>query len=90
MKFNVVKCKLMHVGTANTNSSYTLRGLQFETTDTESHLGVIISNNLKTTKQCIDVEKQCNCLLGYIKKHFQYKNKKIVITLYNSLVLPHL
>ncbi len=24
------------------------------------------------------------------KRHFQYKNKKIVITLYNSLVFPHL
>ncbi len=36
------------------------------------------------------MEKKCNRLLGYIKRHFQYRNKKIVVTLYNSLVLPHL
>ncbi len=80
MKFNVAKCKVMHVGTSNTNSSYNLRGLQIETTDKERDLGVIISNNLKSTKQCINVEKKCNSLLWYIKRHFRYKNKKIVIT----------
>ncbi len=44
MKFNVEKCKVMHVVTSNTNSSYNLRGLQIETTYTERYLGVIISN----------------------------------------------
>ncbi len=34
MKFNVAKCKVMNVGTSNTISSYNLRGLQIETTDT--------------------------------------------------------
>ncbi len=89
MKFNVAICKVMCVATSNTNSSYNLGGLQIETTDTEKVLG-IISNNLKTTKQCINVEKKCNYLLGYIKRHVRYKNKKIVVTLYNTLVLPHL
>ncbi len=36
------------------------------------------------------MEKKCNRLLGYKKRRFRYKNKKIVITLYNSLVFPHL
>ncbi len=65
----------MHAGTLNTNSSYTLRGLKIQTTDTGRDLGVLISNNLKTPKQCIDMEKKSNRLLGYIKKHFVYKNK---------------
>ncbi len=64
MKFNVAKCKVLHVGTSNTNSIYNLRGLQIKTTDTEKDLVVIISNNLKTTKQCINVEMKCNRLLG--------------------------
>ncbi len=46
-----------HVGKSNTNSSYNLTGLQIETTDTERDLGVLISNNLKTIKQCINMEK---------------------------------
>ncbi len=36
------------------------------------------------------MEKKCNRLLGYIKRQFQYRNKKIVVTLYNSHGLPHL
>ncbi len=64
MKFNAAKCKVMHVGTSNTNSSYTLGHHKLETTDTERDLGIIISNNLKTTKQWIEVEKKCNRLLG--------------------------
>ncbi len=63
MKFNVAKCNVMHVGTSNTYSCYTLRGFQIETTDTVRDLGVIIRNNLKTTKQCTNVEKKCNRLL---------------------------
>ncbi len=54
------------------------------------HNSIVISSDLKTTKHCIEVEKKCNHLLGYIKRQFQYRNKKIVVTLYNLLVLPHL
>ncbi len=64
--------------------------IQLETINTEKDLCIVISSDLKTTKHCIEVEKKCNCLLGYIKHQFQYRNKKIVLTLYNSLVLPHL
>ncbi len=74
----------MHIGTSNTNSSYTLGGHKLETTDTERDLGVIISNNLKTIKQCIEVEKKCNHLLGYIKRCFRYKKRDSYYTnIYN-------
>ncbi len=64
--------------------------IQLETIDTQKDLGIVISSDLKTTKHCIKVKKKCNRLLGYIKRKFQYINKTIVVTLYNSLVLPHL
>ncbi len=64
--------------------------IQLETIDTQKDLGIVISSDLKITKHGIEVEKKCNHLLGYIKFQFQYRNKKIVVTLYNSLVLPHL
>ncbi len=64
--------------------------IQLETSDTKKDLGIVISSDLKITKLCIEVEKKCNRLLGYIKHLFHYRNKKIMVTLYNSLVLPHL
>jgi ribonuclease P/MRP protein subunit RPP40 len=90
MSFNVSKCKVMHIGSSNPNSVYSMEGLPLQVTEAEKDLGVIISSDLKATKQCIEVEKKCNRLLGYIKRQFQFRNKKIIVTLYNALILPHL
>ncbi len=38
--------------------------IQLETIDTQKVLGIVISNDLKITKHCIEVEKKCNHLLG--------------------------
>ncbi len=49
MKINVTECKVMYLGTSNTNSRYTLRGLKIQTIDTERDLGVII---IKAFQKC--------------------------------------
>ena len=90
MTFNVEKCKVMHIGKNNPNFQYKMNNKILETTTLQSDLGVLISDDLKSTKQCIDVEKKCNRLLGYIRRQFHYKNKDIVITLYKALVRPYL
>ncbi len=90
MTFNSSKCKVMHIGNEILNSDYKMRDIQLETIDTQNDLGIVINGGLKTTKHSIEVEKNCNRLLKYIKRQFQYRNKKIVVTLYNSLVLPYL
>ncbi len=56
MTFNVAKCKVMHIGKANINTDNT-KGFQIETIDTQKDLGILISSDLKTTKHCIEVEK---------------------------------
>ena len=90
MPFNVDKCKVMHIGYRNQNVQYSLLGRKIESTDQEKDLGVLVSSDLKFSKQCIEVEKKAQKLLGYIKRQFSNKNKKIVLALYNSLVRPHL
>ena len=54
----------------------------------EKDLGVTISNNLKLDKHCSDVIKTAN--MGFIGRTFEYKSKKVILTLYNLLVRPHL
>ncbi len=90
MPFNLDKCKVMHIGQGNCRTSYSLLGRDIATTDLEKDLGVLISSDLKFSKQCIEVEKKAQRLLGYIKRQFRYRNKEIVLTLYNSLIRPHL
>ena len=90
MPFNVNKCKVMHIGHRNPESAYNLKGTPLESTASERDLGVTITSDLKFSKQCIEAEKKAQRMLGYIKRQFGYRNKEIVLCLYNSLVRPHL
>ena len=90
MTFNASKCKVMHLGNGNPRDEYKINGEPLQVVESEKDLGVVISSDMKTTKHCIEIEKKCNRLLGYIKRQFVFKNKKIVLTLYNALILPHL
>ena len=90
MPFNVNKCKVMHTGHRNPHAQYSLLGNHLESTETEKDLGVVISSDLKFSKQCIEAEKKAQRILGYIKRQFGFRNKEIVLSLYNSLVRPHL
>ena len=90
MDFNVNKCKVLNIGSKNMKSSYTMNNIQLENVSNEKDLGIIISNDLKPTKQCTEAVKKANKLIGFIGRAFEYKSEKTVLTLYNSLVRPQL
>ena len=90
MSFNADKCKVLHIGYRNEKANYVLNGTQLKTIDREVDLGVTISSNLKPSLQCSEVVKKANKIIGLIGRSFDYKSKDIILTLYNSLVRPHL
>ena len=90
MPFNVGKCKVMHIGHKNPNANYVLNGRALESTVSEKDLGVVITNDLKFSRQCIEAEKKAQRILGYVKRQFGFRNREIVLNLYTSLVRPHL
>ena len=49
MPFNLDKCKIMHVGHKNKNEKYELLGKEIESVQQEKDLGVIITNDLKSS-----------------------------------------
>jgi hypothetical protein len=67
MEFNLEKCKVMHIGYKNTKVAYKFFGATLNETEVEKDLGILISNDLKVTKQCIAAEKKAMKILGYIK-----------------------
>ena len=54
MSFNVDKCKVMHIGSRNPEEEYTMLNGSLKQTNEEKDLGVIITKDLKTTKQCLE------------------------------------
>ena len=90
MLFNADKCKVMHMGFNNKQAKYDMNGIQLECVSEEKDLGVIISEDLKWDKQCSEAVKKANRMLGMIKRNFVDRSKDTIISLYKSLVRPHL
>jgi len=89
MEFNV-KCKLMHVGRDKVNFKYTMKGNTLQETSLEKGLGVVISNDGKTLSQCQYVYNKAIRIKGMINRTIRYKERRIMVRLYKSLVRPHL
>ena len=44
----------------------------------ETDLGIIVSNDLKPSKQCVSAVKKANMTLGMIKRHIVSRDKNII------------
>ena len=90
MPFNINKCQLLQVGNLNQKFHYDMMGQQLNSISSVKDLGVVISQNLKFSQQCNEAVSKANRMLGFINRNFTFKNKEIVLPLYNSIVRPHL
>ena len=63
MRFNVKKCKVVHVGAKNPCYEYTLNGEKIATANEERDLGVWMDSSLKPTKQCTVAARSANFAL---------------------------
>ncbi len=67
-----------------------MSGEKLESVHWVKDLGVTITSNLKLSHQCKEAAGKANRMLGFIKRSFSFKNKDIILPLYNSLVRQHL
>ncbi len=67
-----------------------MSGEKLESVHCVKDLGVTITSNLKFSQQCKEAAGKANRMLGFIKRNFSFKNKYIILPLYNSLLRPHL
>lgn len=79
MRFNIDKCKVMHVGhdiptkhiMQDNGKVYILQMVE-----EERDLGVIVSKDLKSAKQCRKAAGKANAVLGMIRRQFHYMNRQ--------------
>ncbi len=67
-----------------------MSGERLESVHCVKALGVTITSNLKFCQQYKEAAGKANRMLGFIRRNFSFRNKDILLPLYNSLVRPHL
>ena len=75
MLFTVKKCKVLHIGHNNAYCEYSMNGEILQSVTEETDLGIILSNDLKPSKQCVSAVKKANKTLGMIKRHIVSRDK---------------
>ena len=66
--------KVLHIGNRNVQANYTMNGKQLAKVEQEKDLGVVISSDLKPSKQCSEVVKTANKLIGFIGRSFEFRD----------------
>ena len=90
MKFNIPKCKIMHVGRNNPRHEYKMAGETLTVVEEEKDIGVTVSSNLKPNKHCKKVAATANAVLRQLTKNFHYRDRHVFKKLYVQYVRPHL
>ena len=72
LKFNPIKCQVMHIG-HKLSTSYTMKDgsevTTLESTDKEKDLGIYIMKDLKCQEQCVQSVKKAQSVLAMIRRH---------------------
>ena len=88
LKFNILKCKLFHLGPYHSYGSYFLNGTEIERITQHKDLGIILDDKLKFHDHASTIAGKGNCMLGLIIKSFEFLEPEMVNKLYKELVRP--
>ena len=72
----------LHIGRGNLNELYNMEGRPLEAVHEERDLGIMITKDLKCSKQCLNAAKAANKILGIIKRTLTCKSEEIILQLY--------
>jgi len=79
----------MHVGGQNTKWSYNMEGNSLCVIETEKDLGIWISSDMKCLDHCLYAFNKASKIMELIKRTIKYKETEIMVSLYKTLLRPH-
>ena len=93
LRFNLEKCKVMHVG-HNVGTEYHMMAngkmVKLGVTKEEKNLGIYTTNILKPSMQCTKAASKARSVLGMIRRHFKTIDAEKFHILYDSYIRPHM
>ena len=90
MLLNFGKCKRIHIGHGNMDEEYKMGDAVLGRTTQEKDLRVTFSADMKVSEQCGIAALKGNQTLGLIRRTIMYKEKQLIVPLYQAIVRPHL
>lgn len=88
LPLNIIKCKAIHYGKKNPNSSYSMNNSALNTDTTEKDVGVTFDESLEFRLHIKNMIAKANSRVGLIKRSFSKLNIKTFKLVYKSLVRP--
>ena len=93
IRFNVEKCKLMHIGHSVPTDYYMMEGTQkvpLKKVQAETDLGVVIRSDLKPTSQCNKSAAVERRIIAMVRRHFKKLDVEDFLLIYKTYIRPSL
>jgi ribonuclease P/MRP protein subunit RPP40 len=93
LKFNAEKCMVMHIGQPRGTKYYMTEGSakkELESVQEERDLGVIITSDLKSSRQCIKAAATARRIIGMVRRNFRHLDIEDFILIYKTYIRSHL
>ena len=90
MRFNVAKCKVLHLHQSNPRYIYRLGEELLESSPVKKDLGVLVDEKLNMSQQCALAAQKVNSILAFFRRGVASRDSKVIAPLYSALMMPHL
>ena len=90
LKFNVDKCKVLHIGCNNEKFKYKLNNKELKEVIEERDLGVTFNGSFNFSNQILAIVSKANQKIGWTMRNIISREAFVITRVYKALIRPHI